>query len=174
MPNDFSQPSILDNAEASMIVDQNKGAYPDFVNQDSLEELKHAIRVHVLIMNGPSQQLCVYCTKLIDILEESDMAKRNEELDILSYSITEAIALFLQTSIDQRLEKARSIGQAIPQHVKSSSDNIMITIGQSRGIEDKKMAKLSVLKSISAALKALSSFTKSVYPEILDVNGNPV
>lgn len=176
MANEFNQPSILDDAESSMafVPTDNNGPYPNFVNKESLEELKHSIRTHVLIMNGPSQQLCVYLTKLIDILELSDESGRNKELDQLSYSIIEGISLFVQSSIDQRVEKGRSIGQDVPANVRSSSDNIMVAIGKSRGLEDKKAAKLSVLKSMSDALKALSGFTKSVYPDIIDVNGNAI
>lgn len=167
------QRSILDEAEGQAEIAYDRGPYPGYVDQKSLEELKHSIRLHALMMNGPSQTLCAYLIKLIDILEDSDVERRNKELNILSYSIVEGMALFVQSSVDQRIEKAKASGIAVQDSVRISSDAIIIAIGQSRGLADKIQAKSNVLKVVSDALKALSVLTKAVYPEITDVNGKP-
>ncbi len=169
------QPSILDEAEASgQILESFTGPFPNYISADCLKELKHSIRTHLMIMAGPSQQLCAYLTKLLDFFEDADAERRNKESNALSFAIIEGVALFVQNSIDERGEKAKALGQEFPQSIRKASDNIMILVGQSRSLEDKIVAKYAVLRAMAEALRALSSFTKAAYPELFDSAGHPL
>lgn len=165
--------SILDEAEASQtILEVNRGPFPNFVTEQALKELKHSIRIHLLIMAGPTQQLTTFLIKMIDFFEDSDFERRNFEAMSLSYSIIEGIALYVQKSIDDRGEKTKSLGQLFPSDVQAASDNILVMVGKSRNLDDKKAAKHAVLKAMADALRALSGFTKAIYPDIYDSSGN--
>ena len=55
--------------------DKEEMTTPETAKIDSPEigELKHSIRIHVLIMAGPSQQLCAFLVKVIDLVEDVDI-----------------------------------------------------------------------------------------------------
>ena len=169
------QSNILDESEASgQILETFAGPFPNYIAENALKELKHSIRTHLMIMAGPSQQLCAYLTKLLDFFEDADVVRRNKESNALSFAIVEGVALFVQNSIDERGEKAKALGQEFPQSIRRASDNIMILVGQSRSLEDKIAAKYAVLRAMAEALRALSNYTKAVYPEIYDSAGHPL
>lgn len=144
----------------------------DFVDEHALRELKHSVRMHVLIMGGPTQQLCAFLLKTIDFFEDNNPVRRNQEVLSLSFSIIEGVALFVQKSVDERADKAKSMGQEFPHRIRLASDNILIMVGKSRNLENIIAAKYAVLKSVADALRELGAFTKAVYPQIIDANGN--
>jgi hypothetical protein len=141
---------------------------------DSVEiiELKHSIRIHLLIMAGPSQQLCAFLVKLIDLVEDIDIPRRKTEALQLAFSITEAIALHVQQAIDARDRLSKQTDQNMPESVRRHADEIMIAVGKARGHTNKIEAKNSILVAVGKALDALESFTKGVYPTIFDSAGN--
>ncbi len=137
-----------------------------------LEELKHSIRTHLAIMQGPSPQLTVFLIKLVDFLEDKDETRRKTEMAKLAFAIVEAVALFVQGSIDQRAAQAATKGHQFPQSVQVKSDNLMVVVGKARQLPDKIIAKGALLKEIAEALRSLSTYTKARYPDITDVMGN--
>ena len=167
------QPDVLTNAESALVTTEpDLGPYPGFVDQTALRELKHAIRMHLTIMAGPSQQLCSFLIKTIDFFEDSNEARRNREMLSLSFHIIEGLALFVQQSVDERAAKAKAMGQEFPYRIQLASDNILIMVGKSRSLDDRIAAKYAVLRSVADALRELSTFTKAVYPRIVDASGN--
>jgi hypothetical protein len=147
----------------------------------SLEELKHSIRLHLLLQAGPTPQLCVFLVKVFDFIDdlykvlaladghrEELLEKIAKEMDVVSFSIVETIALFVQRSIDDRMTKAASQGQTAPESVRRHGDEIFMTLGKCRGLPDKIAAKNMLLKGVAEALRALATFTKASYPEIRD------
>lgn len=166
------EPGILDVAESSgSIIQPAVEEYSNFIDKSTLDELKHSIRIHLIIMNGPTQQLCSMLLKLPDILGDADSARRNKEVIELAYLIIEGVALYVQRSIDERAERANNQGQMFPQAAKLCGDNILVMIGSHRSSSDKMAGKLAVLKSVADALRGLSVFTKAIYPDIYDSNG---
>lgn len=140
-----------------------------FVDKEILEELKHSIRIHLLLMQGPTQQLCAMLLKLLDIMGDSDQVRRNNEAMDLAFNIVEGTALYVQRFIDDKAEKFKEDSSA--KNFKSYGDKILIAVGWSRQSTDKKLAKMEILKSVAEALRALGSFTDSKYPDIYDSNG---
>lgn len=147
-------------------------SYPGFVSEIALRELKHSIRMHLVLMAGPTQQLCSFLVKIIDFFEDHDEKRRDLEMLALSFYIIEGIALFVQQSVDERAAKAKEMGQDFPHRIKLASDNILIMVGKSRSSEDRITAKYVVLRSVADALRELSTFTKAIYPQITDSSGN--
>ncbi len=137
-----------------------------------LEELKHSIRTHLAIMQGPSPQLAVFLVKLVDFIEDTDDTRRKSEMSKLSFSIVEAVALFVQQSIDQRAIQAAAKGHQFPPTIQIKGDNLLVMIGKARQLPDKIAAKNALLKEIAEALRSLSTYTKARYPDMTDVAGN--
>lgn len=151
-------------------VDNVKRDIPDIPDSEEMRELKHSIRMHLLIMAGPSPQLCAFLVKTIDFIEDVDLDRRRTEMLALSFYIIEAIGIYIQKSIDVRAAKMPEM----PEHVKHRGDEILVIIGKSRGIPDKIAAKNAVLRTVAEALDALGSFMKTTYPTMFDSKGNPL
>ena len=163
--------SALDTAEITQPIIERDGSM-GFIDNDILMELKHSIRTHLVIMASTSEQLCTYLVKVIDFFDDPSVENRNLEAAMLSFNIIEGIALHVQKFIDERIDRARVIGQPYPNSVAVASSEIMIAIGKSRTLSDKSAAKLIVLRSMADALNKLSAQTKAVYPQITDLHGN--
>lgn len=151
---------------------------------ESLAELKHSIYTHVLLQGGPSPQLSVFLVKLLDVVDDLYNALENEgnrkaclarvekECTDLSFHVIESLAIWLQRSFDERMMKAQAKDEAFPDNVKAHADQLLILVGRSRSLPDKRAAKNAVLRGIAEALRALQSYTKSTYPEIRDLKNN--
>lgn len=151
---------------------------------DSLAELKHSIYMHVLLQGGPSPQLSVFLVKLLDLIDDFYVALNNEqeqeqrlerieqECGVLSFHIIESLALWLQQAIDVEKVKAKTRGEIFPISAASHGDQLLILVGKSRSLPDKKAAKSAVLRGIAEAFRALQSYTKDKYPEIRDIKNN--
>jgi hypothetical protein len=151
---------------------------------DSLAELKHSVYMHVTLQGGPSPQLSVFLVKVLDLVDdfyvaldnekerEQRLARIEQECASLSFHIIESLALWLQKAFDERKGKAENRGDIFPSSVSMHGDNLLVLIGKSRNLPDKKIAKNAVLRGIAEALRALQSYTKSSYPEIRDVKNN--
>lgn len=137
-----------------------------------LEELKHSIRMHLVIMQGPTPQLAVFLIKIIDFLEDNDNVRRREEMAKLAFAIVEAIAIHVQQSIDGRAQQAAAKGQQFPTGIQHKSDNLLVVVGKSRSLPDKITAKNALLRETAEALRSLSTFTKAKYPDLTDSAGN--
>lgn len=142
------------------------------IESSSLTELKHSIRIHLLIMAGPSQQLCAFLVKTIDLIEDEDKDRKQQETIALAFNIVEAIAIHVQQAIDARAKIAKEKSNPMPENVRVFSDQILIALGQARGHANKSEAKTAILSAIGKALDALGTFTGAVYPTIFDINGN--
>ena len=147
---------------------------PETTKVDSPEigELKHSIRIHLLIMAGPSQQLCAFLVKVIDFVEDTDIERRRSETLQLAFNITEAIAIHVQQAIDGRNKISKEKGNPMSENIRKHADEIMIAVGKARSHSNKVEAKNSILQTIAKALDALGTFTKAIYPTIFDSAGN--
>ena len=141
------------------------------VSQVALDELKHSIRMHLLVMQGPSQQLCAMLLKMPDIMGDEDTTRRDKEALELAFVIVEGLALYVQRYIDDKASHASNNNMEFPKNAKLAGDNILVAVGMFRNNEDKVQSKNAVLRSVSEALKALSASTNNTYPEIYDSNG---
>lgn len=139
-----------------------------------LEELKHSIRMHLLIMQGPTPQLAVFAVKLIDFLEDDDVGRKNAEMAKLSFVIVEALVIHIQQSIDAKAQQAVIKGHIFPPHIQHRSDNLLVVLGKSRGLPDKIIAKNALLWEMAEALRSLSDYTRAKYPTLTDISGNPL
>lgn len=158
------RPIFVEDKHASIGTNLN----PDRI----LEELKHSIRTHLVIMQGPTPQLAVFCVKLIDFLEDMVPIRRCDEMSKLAFSIVEAVALHIQQSIDTHAQRASGKNVQFPKNIQDKSDHLLVVLGKSRGLPDKISAKSALLKEIAETLRALSTYTKAKYPDITDIAGN--
>lgn len=147
---------------------------PEAAKTDSVEiaELKHSIRTHLLIMAGPSQQLCAFLVKTIDLVEDTDIPRRKAETLQLAFNITEAIALHVQQAIDARYRVSKENNNPMPENIRQHADHIMVAVGQARSHPNKMEAKTAILQAVGKALDALGTFTRAVYPTLFDSAGN--
>lgn len=136
-----------------------------------LAELKHSIRIHALVMQGPTPELAVYLIKVIDFLEDTDQTRREAEMAALSYKLIESVALHIQRSIDDRLRKLAAEGKPVPLQVQVRGDHLLVVVGQTRNLPDRIVAKNAVLKEVAECLRALAAHTGSKYPDITDSVG---
>jgi hypothetical protein len=137
----------------------------------AIQELKHSIEIHIMIMGGPSPELAVFLLKIIDFLEDDDQERLDKEMNYLAFAIVEAIAIHVQKHIDKRRDEIRKRGGDFPEAVAKKNGDILIAIGKARHIEDKVEAKIFVLQAIADALRELSTVTKSTYPTITNSYG---
>lgn len=156
------------------MTDKEEMTIPETAKVDSMEigELKHSIRIHLLIMAGPSKQLCAFLVKTIDLVEDTDIVRRKTETLQLAFAMTEAIAIHVQQGIDARDKVAKDKGNPMPENVRKQADEIMIAVGRARSHPNKVEAKNAILQAIAKSLDSLSSFTKALYPTIFDSAGN--
>ena len=165
-----SLPTSLSPAEVKTGLEENFGP----TRNEFVEHLKHSIKMHIVLMNGVSEQLCAYMLKLIDFLTDIDVDRKNREIAALSYSIIEASALYVSGTIDSFNEKFQADGREFSEEVRTLSNAILVQIGNNRGNKDKIAAKMNVLKATSDALNALSGFTGTQYARMVDLNGVPL
>jgi|10_taG_2_1085330.scaffolds.fasta_scaffold00790_9 hypothetical protein len=149
-------------------------AYKD--SPTARDELRHSVHLHLMIMNGPTQQLAVFLTKTLDLIpdpgeETYDFASNDVEMGILAYSIIEALALHVQRSVDDRAARAQQRGEKFPVSVRQKGDEILVVVGKTRSSGDQVTSKNAVLKAIADALHALATVTKAKYPEIRTARG---
>jgi len=136
----------------------------------ALAELKHSIMTHLVIMGGPSQQLCAFLVKTIDFIEDSDDRRRSDEIMLLAYSIAEAIAVRIVQSIEAKVSKAERDIKNIPDQVWSSVNAILNKIDETRQMQDKCSAKALLLETVGHELDALG-WLIGVYPTIYNDKG---
>ena len=134
-----------------------------------LEELKHSIKIHLTIFGGATAQLSVYLIKLIDFLEDTNVDRRRAEMLSLTFSVVEAAALRVNQSII-----TKSTQPNFPPALRKQNDDLIFSIGANRNLSDKVVAKYAVLKEMSGALKLLSSYTGTNYPDITTAAGNVI
>ena len=137
-----------------------------------IDELKHSIKAHLLINGGPSQQLCAFLVKVIDLVEDDHADRKKNETISLAFNIIEAVGLHVQQAIDARHQVSVKSNVEMPDNIRKHSDEILIAIGKARGFEDKSKAKTCILSAVGKALDALGTFTKAVYPTLFDIEGN--
>ena len=137
-----------------------------------VEELKHAVRTHIVIMNGVSDQLCAYLLKLIDFITDTNQDRKDKEISHLSYNITESAALYVTGIIDSYVSNYQSEGKEFPSTVKHLADNVLVEIGKWRSSSDKIAAKNHVLNAVARTLDAFAAETGTQYPKLVAVDGS--
>lgn len=160
--------------EVGAVLERESVQPPQPINRsnDAVEELKHSIQLHIILMTDMTKQLGQFLLKLIDFIDDNNITRRNAEMYKLSYLIIETLAVFVHQSIDDRADKAAEQGINFPPRIKQAGDNLLVVIGKTRGHDDKIVAKNIVLRAIADALRELSAFTKAKYPTITDSKRN--
>ena len=127
------------------------------------EELKHSIKMHLTVMNGPTPQLAVFLIKIIDFL--GDCHDHSHAIEKLSYAIVEAIALYVHQSIDTSIKRGE---------IKSSvsHDKLILLMAKNRDQTDLGLAKLALLKEVANRYRELAVVTNAKYPILTDCDGN--
>jgi len=159
----------VEMTETENITSQEDSSITYKEHPSMVDELKHSIHIHKLIMGGPTPQLAAYLVKTVDFLENSD--EHLKEIGALSYSIAEAVAVHVQRSVDDRAARAEEHGINFPPQVQKQGDNIFILMGKVRSSSDKSEAKIVLLRGVADALRSLATFTKASYPTIMDARG---
>lgn len=136
-----------------------------------LDELKHSIRLYLLVMNGPTQQLCLYLLKCVDFIDDTEAIKEkyastSQEMFNLSYSIIEGMSVYIHRHIDDLLKENK-----LPKKIQPEADEILIMIGKTRSLDDKVAAKDALLSSVAKALRAVTNTNGTKYPQITNSNG---
>lgn len=137
----------------------------------ALHELKHSIRLYLLVMNGPTQQLCLYLLKCVDFIDEDDAVKEKhanteKEMFDLSYSIIEGMSVYVHRHIDDLFKENK-----LPKNIQQDVDEILIMIGKTRSLDDKSVAKDALLSSVAKALRCVSNANGTKYPNITNSSG---
>lgn len=140
----------------------------------AVEELKHSIRTHIMLMNGVNEQLGAFLLKLIDFVTDADEDRKQREIMQLAYTIAEAASIYASGVIDSHIQRNETDGRSASVELKEANDNILVEIGRWRNKADKKMAKDNVLKALSNSLMVFSSETGGQYPQIVDLDGVPL
>jgi hypothetical protein len=136
------------------------------VDPNVMQELKHSIEMHTMIMAGPTPELAVFLLKAIDFMEDEDADRRNKEITHLAFILIEGLGIHVQKHIDKKQEESKTKNIEFPDSLAQKNGEILVMIGKTRHMEDKVEAKNMVLTSIADALRELSVFTKSNYPTI--------
>lgn len=136
-------------------------------------ELKHSIKMHMMVADGPSPQLCVFLTKPIDWLEDPDDERKIKEVASLAYAIVEAIALLVHKAIDVRHQQLTHANKPFPATLRRKGDQLLVVVGKTRGLSDKIVAKHAVMTEVASAIKAYAEFNKTKCPTLQDITGKP-
>lgn len=170
----IAEPVIDTVAEAEPLPLAEVVRPPQPINRknSTLDELKHSIQTHIVLMNGMSIQLGQFLLKMVDFIEDPDQARRDAEMAKLAYIIIEAVAVFVHQSIDDRAQKAEQRNVDFPARTRQAGDNLLVVIGKTRSSTDRIGSKNIVLRAIADALRELSNFTKTKYPSITDCSRN--
>lgn len=134
----------------------------------ALAEVKNSIRNHMVIAGGPSAQLAVLLTKLIDVME---CEERDSELNKLAFHITESIAVSLCRAFSETLEASKS-GFGLHESILAKRDELLVAIESSRKNTDYIVAKHELLKIMATFLKTANIHSSSRYPALIDADGN--
>lgn len=166
----LTMPAVLSPAEI------RTGLEEDFSDSriQAVEELKHAIRTHVVLMNGVSDQLGAYLLKLIDFLTDNNEERRLKEIGQLAYNISEAVSLYVSGIIDSHINRHEAEKRPVSYDLKRKNDEVLVEIGKWRSDPDKLAAKNAVLAAMAKALNMFSAETGMQYPQLVDVNGAPL
>lgn len=140
----------------------------EIMQSKAIFELKHSIEVHTMIHGGPTPQLAVFLLKVIDLIEDTDIERRDAETLSLAFIIIEAVAVHVQKHLDEKEQEAKKGEHEFPAEISQKNGDILVAVGRTRHMDDKLEAKTTVLKAIAVALRSLSSYTKANYPAITD------
>jgi hypothetical protein len=166
----LTMPAVLSPAEI------RTGLEEDFSDSriQAVEELKHAIRTHVVLMNGVSDQLGAYLLKLIDFLTDNNEDRRIKEIGQLAYNISEAVSLYVSGIIDSHINRNEAEKRPVSEDLKRQNDEVLVEIGKWRSNADKLAAKNAVLAAMAKALNMFSIETGMQYPQLVGVDGTPL
>ncbi len=134
-----------------------------------LEELKHSIRVYLLITRSPSPQLATFLMKIVDFLDDEDQERRRREMGKLALHIVVGSVLLVQKLMQHQMESA-----ADDPPLRLRCDELIVAIGKTRRMDDPIAAKNFLLKTMADGLRELSGRSKITFPAIADCAGNPL
>ena len=98
----------------------------------SLDELRHSVRLYMILMNGPNAQLAALLLKTLDFIDDEDERRRNDEMAFLSLVIVQAIAIHTERLIDTKKAEVEHKGMNFPSQLKQKGDNLLIEINRTK------------------------------------------
>jgi len=150
----------------------------------ALVELQHSVRTHIIVQAGPNPQLCVFLVKLLDIIDDLNVAvheptgdetrghikdmrlqRVEEECRTLAFCIIESLAVWLATSMDNK---------NLPAHAEDCGKQLLVLVAKARALDDKIAAKTLVLYGLADAMRVLKAHINVPYPDITDSKNNVV
>jgi len=143
----------------------------------ALVELQHSVRTHIIVQAGPNPQLCVFLVKLLDIIDDLNVAvhepadkedrlQRVEgECRTLAFCIIESLAVWLAQSMDDK---------NLPTHVEDCGKQLLVLVSKARALDDKIAAKTFILYGLADAIRVLKKHINVPYPDITDSKNNIV
>lgn len=144
--------------------------------ESTLAELQHSVYTHVMVQGGPSPQLCVFLTKLLDFMNDLYAAARyqertkeylervDQEVQALSFHIIESLAVWLATSLDD---------EKFQLHLRNQGRQLLVLLAKVRQLQDKISAKNVLLRAIADVIRSLKAANpKLAYPDVKDAKNN--
>lgn len=140
---------------------------------EALKELKHSVYTHLLLQGGPNPQLCVFLSKLLDIMDDMNIAiinktaspeRAEQEILDLSFHIIESLVIWLTSSLDDK---------KTPPHVGDKLQNLLLLVSRSRKFPDRIAAKNIVLRGLAELIRILKEDNPKIqFPDIKDSKDN--
>lgn len=132
----------------------------------AIAKLKSAIRTHMIVYNGPSQQLAAFMIKVIDFIEDDDEYRKTTEINNLSYIILESAAFYLVNFIHSNKERSHNL--------IDQSNELLVSIGKTRNIKGSQDAEQLMLYGIANLLRSMNKQFNVNYPAIKDHLNNTI
>lgn len=133
-----------------------------------LDELKHSVRVYLLITRSPSPQLATFLLKVLDFVDDPDPARRDAEIAKLSLHIAVGTVFIVHKMMEHVMESTKD------DSLRVQSDELLVAVAKTRQIDDPIVAKSVLLVQLAAAMRILGGKAKVNLPSILDCDGKPL
>ncbi len=133
-----------------------------------LDELKHSVRVYLLITRSPSPQLATFLLKVLDFVDDPDPARREAEIAKLSLHITVGTVFIVHKMMEHVMESTKD------NSLRVQSDELLVAVAKTRQMDDPLAAKSLLLAQLAPAIRTLGGKAKVNLPSILDCDGKPL
>ena len=141
------------------------------------EYLLHAIKTHLLVMQGPTKELCQFNLKMIDILIDSDASRKQaESVQLLKMLVDNMLQSIVET-IDRIEESEVEKGKILSPAMNTTRHKIASTLtAYAEAVSDNEIkgAYNAVVDEIAKAFK-MFHFCGLIHKiDIKDIRGNSI
>lgn len=141
------------------------------------EHLLHAIRTHLLVMQGPTKELCQFSLKMIDILIDSDRSRKQFEsvqlLKMLVDNMLESIKETIDIIEESEVEKGKVLSPAMDT-TRQKIVNTLSLYAKASSEADIKGAYENAIDEIAKAFKMFHFCGLVQKIDIKDIRGNSI